>query len=69
MKKRILFCIIAGIMTMLLVGCQKENKINEEVLNEASNSNSSIIVNNIPYDDEQDNSVIKKDMIMLIKNN
>ncbi|WP_291574537.1 hypothetical protein [Clostridium sp. UBA4548] len=60
MKKRILFCIIAGIMTMLLVGCQKENKLNEEVLNEASNSNSSIIINNIPYDDEPDNSVIKK---------
>lgn len=47
-------------MTILLVGCQKENKLNEEVLNEASNSNSSIIVNNIPYDDEPDNSVIKK---------
>lgn len=28
MKKRILFCIIAGIMTILLVGCQKENKLN-----------------------------------------
>lgn len=60
MKKHILFCIIAGIMTISLVGCQKENKLNKEVLNEASNSNSSIIINNTSYEDEPDNSVIKK---------
>ena len=47
-------------MTTSLSGCQKENKLNKEVLNEASNSNSSIIINNIPYEDEPDNSVIKK---------
>lgn len=60
MKKHILFCIIAGIITISLVGCQKENKLNKEVLNEASNSNSSIIINNTSYEDEPDNSVIKK---------
>jgi len=47
-------------MTISLVGCQKENKLNKEVLNEASNSNSSIIINNISYKDESDNSVSKK---------
>jgi len=60
MKKRILCCIIVAIMTISLSGCQKENKLKKEILNEASGSNSTIYINNIDYENEIDNSVIKK---------
>lgn len=60
MKKHILYYIIVMIMTISLVGCQKENKLNKESLNKSSNSNSSTIINNIPNEDEPDNSVIKE---------
>ncbi len=60
MKKRILCCIITAIMAISLVGCQKENKQKKEIPNEASFSNSTIIINNTASEDEPDNSVIKK---------
>ncbi|WP_017415907.1 hypothetical protein [Clostridium tunisiense] len=60
MKKRILCCIITVIMAISLVGCQKETKQKKEILNEASNSNSTTIINNTAFEDEPDNSVIKK---------